>query len=111
MAEEQTTQHVISLFRFRTRNLTPAQGEECSNIAERLMRIASRMPGFVSHRQYKGDTDEVLRVVEFASAYELEAWHKHPEHQEAQQRGRDEFYAEYQIVNCVVMNKHEYKHP
>jgi hypothetical protein len=29
---------------------------------------------------------------------------------EVQQRGRDAFYAEYQIVNCAVMHKYEYKH-
>lgn len=51
------------------------------------------MPGFISYRDYTCNDGEILRVVEFASAGGLGAWHNHPDHQKAQ-RGRDEFYAE-----------------
>jgi hypothetical protein len=71
MAEEQKSQRVISMFRFRMRDLTPAQSEEYASTAEGLMKIASAMPGFISFRDYTGHDGEMLLVVEFASAEAL----------------------------------------
>jgi heme-degrading monooxygenase HmoA len=109
VAKNQNSEHIISLFRFRMRDLTPAQREEYSSTAERLLTLASAMPGFISFRHYTSDDDELLAVVEFASAQALAAWRGHPDHREAQQRGRNEFYAEYEIINCAVMHKYGYK--
>ena len=110
MAEEQNSEHVISLFRMRMRDLTPAQGEQYASTFEQLFTIASAMPGFVSFRRYASEDGETLAVVEFASAAALAAWRNHPDHRDAQQRGRNEFYAEYEIVNCAVLNKRGYRH-
>ena len=109
MAEEPNSEHVISLFRFRMRDLTPAQREEYSSTAERLLALASAMPGFISFRHYTSDDSEMLVVVEFASAAALAAWRDHPAHRRAQQRGRDDFYAEYEIINCAVLHKYGHK--
>ena len=57
MAEEYNSAHVISLFRFRMRDLTPAQRQEYRNTAERLLTLASAMPGFISFRHYTSDDD------------------------------------------------------
>ena len=92
------------------RNLTPRPAREYSSTAERLLTLASAMPGFISFRHYTSDDGEMLAVVEFASAETLAAWRDHPDHRKAQQRGRNDFYAEYEIVNCTVMRKYEYKH-
>jgi heme-degrading monooxygenase HmoA len=91
------------------RDLTPAQREEYSSTAERLLALASAMPGFISFRHYTSDDGEMLVVVEFASAKALAAWRDHPAHRGAQQRGRDSFYAEYEITNCAVLHKYGYK--
>jgi heme-degrading monooxygenase HmoA len=109
VAEEQNSEHVISLFRFRMRDLTPAQRQEYSSTGERLLTLASAMPGFISFRHYTSDNDEMLAVVEFASAEALAAWRDHPEHRKAQQRGRNDFYAEYEIINCAVLHRYGYK--
>jgi heme-degrading monooxygenase HmoA len=37
-------------------------------------------------------------VTEFASAEALAAWRDHPDHDEAQQSGHNEFYSEYEIM-------------
>jgi heme-degrading monooxygenase HmoA len=109
VAEEQNPEHVISLFRFRMRDLTPAQREEYSSTAEHLLTLASAMPGFISFRHYTSDNGEMLAVVEFASAEALTAWRDHPDHRKAQQRSHNEFYAEYEIINCAVLHKYGYK--
>jgi heme-degrading monooxygenase HmoA len=109
VAEEHNSTHVISLFRFRLRDLAPAQREEYNSTAERLLKRASALPGFISLRHYTSDDGELLAVVEFASAEALAAWRDHPEHREAQQRGRIVFYAEYEIINCAVLHRYGYK--
>ena len=83
MAEEHNSAHVISLFRFRMRDLTPAQREEYSSIAEHLLTLASAMPDFISFRHYTGNDSDMLTVVEFASAEALPAWRDHPDHRKA----------------------------
>jgi heme-degrading monooxygenase HmoA len=109
VTEEHNSAHVISLFRFRMRDLTPVQREEYSSTAERLLTLASAMPGFISFRHYTSDDGELLAVVEFASAETLAAWRDHPDHRMAQQRGRNEFYADYEIINCAVLHRYGYK--
>ena len=109
MAEEHNSERVISLFRFRMRDLTPAQREEYSSTLEQLLTLASAMPGFISFRHYTSDDGETFAVVEFASADALAAWRDHPDHRKAQQRGRNEFYSEYEIINCTVMHSYGYR--
>src|SRR5215471_10370438 len=109
VTEEQNSEHVISLFRFPTRDLTPAQREEYSSTLKQLLTLASAMPGFISFRRYTSDDGETLAVVEFASAAALAAWRDHPDHRKAQQRGRNEFYSEYEIIHCAVMHRYGYK--
>jgi hypothetical protein len=60
VAEEQNSEHVISLFRLRMRDLTPAQRAECRSTAERLLTLASAMPRFISFRHYTSDDGELL---------------------------------------------------
>jgi len=91
------------------RDLTPAKREEYSSIADRLLTLASAIPGFISFRTYMSDDAEILAVVEFASAEDLAVWRDHPDHRAAQQRGRSDFYAEYEIINCAVLHRYGYK--
>ena len=67
------------------------------------------MPGFISFRYYTSDDGELLAVVGFASAEALAAWRDHPAHRKAQQRGRNNFYTEYEIINCAVLHRYGYK--
>jgi len=53
-------------------------------------------------------TRSQLAVVEFASAEALTAWRDHPDHHKAQQRSRNDFYAEYEIINCAVLYMYGY---
>jgi hypothetical protein len=60
VVEKHNSAHVISLFRFRMRDLTPAQRGGYNSTAERLLPFASVMPGFISFRHYTSDDDEML---------------------------------------------------
>jgi heme-degrading monooxygenase HmoA len=65
MAEPHGSKHVISLLRFRTRDLTPAQREEYSSTLKHMHTLASTMPGFISFRRYTSEDGETLAVTEF----------------------------------------------
>jgi hypothetical protein len=60
VAEEQHSEHVISLVRFRMRNLMLTQRDEYRSTAEQLLTLASAMPGFISFHHYTGDDAEML---------------------------------------------------
>jgi hypothetical protein len=60
VAEAHNSAHIVSLFRFRMRDLTPAQREGYNSTAERLLTLASAMPGFISFRHYASDDGELL---------------------------------------------------
>jgi hypothetical protein len=60
VAEAQNSEHIISLFRFQMRYLTPAQRAEYSSTAERLLTLASAMSGFISFCHYPSDNHEML---------------------------------------------------
>ena len=60
VAEAHNSAHIVSLFRFRMRDLILAQCAECSSTAERLLTLASAMLGFISFRHYASDDGELL---------------------------------------------------
>jgi len=87
---------VIALFEFRLRaDIDVAEWEETF---ERMVALASEMPGFISLDGYDAPDGMRLAVVRFASEGALEAWRDHPEHAEAQARGRDAFFDRYRVI-------------
>lgn len=109
MAVQKSPDRVISIFRFRMKNLSAAEREEYAAMAERLYKIASAMPGFISLREYEARNGESLGITEWASAEALAAWRQHPEHRQAQERGQQVFYAEYDISVCTPLREYSFK--
>jgi heme-degrading monooxygenase HmoA len=50
-----------------------------------------------------------LLVARFESHEALAAWRNHPEHQAAQQRGRERFFAHYKIEVCESVRAYEFQ--
>ena len=86
---------VIVVFRSKLR---PGVEEEFVELGNRMQEIAESMPGFVSYKVYHASDGERASVIEFETREELQAWREHPEHVQAQQRGRDQFYEEYSLI-------------
>lgn len=110
MAETSNPGRVITIFRSRMKDLTPAEREEYNADAARLMKIVGAMPGFISFREYESGDGESVGITEWASLEALAAWRDDPEHRKAQQRGRDLFYAEYNISICSPIHSYSFKH-
>ena len=62
--------------------------------------IVTNMPGFISVKMFTAEDREVLALAEFESLDALKAWKEPPEHVVPQQRGREEFFAEYRAQIC-----------
>jgi hypothetical protein len=78
MAEEQNSEHVVSLLRYRMRDLTPAQHQEYSNTAERLL----------------------IRIRLSCGARGLARPSRAPQGPAA---GRDDFFGEWEVTNCAPL--------
>ena len=90
---------VVVVFRSR---LKPGVEKEIEALGARMYELASRMPGYVSYREYQAADGEAAAIVEFESAETLKAWREHPEHRAAQAAGRERFFSPYRIQVCKV---------
>lgn len=88
---------IVTIFRATLRD--DASLEELEKLAGRMYELASQMPGFVSYNQFEAD-GESLALIEFETLEDVKGWRDQPEHQEAQERGRNEFFSSYRIQVC-----------
>lgn len=82
---------------FRTKLRPGCDLAMLEQLGARMYELATRMPGFISYKDFTAADGEAVSLVEFESAEALLAWREHPEHREAQRLGREQFFAEYQI--------------
>jgi heme-degrading monooxygenase HmoA len=95
---------------FRTRLRDGIDEQELGRMGQHMYEIGSAMPGFISYKDFTAADGESLSLVEFESLETLAAWRDHPEHKLAQQRGREEFFAEYHIQVCTPVRDYDFKH-
>ena len=74
-------------------------------LAERMSELAGQMPGYISHKGFVAEDGERVTIVEFESEQAHRAWRLHPEHLQAQKKGRADFYSEYRIQVCSVQRE------
>ena len=71
--------------------------DEFQALAAELTSIAESMPGFVSYKVFKADDGERCSIIEFETEEDLRRWREEARHRQAQQLGRERFYAEYSL--------------
>ena len=98
---------VIVLFEAKLRE--DVDQAEHDRTFDRMLELASAMPGFISVNGYSALGGGDLAVVRFESEETLRAWKNHPEHVAAQQRGRSEFFDSYHVT--VATQTREYGSP
>jgi len=76
---------------------------------EEMYGLASQVQGFRGVKDFSAADGEAVTIVEFDSPAALEAWKHHPDHLRAKTRGRNEFFSEYSIQVCEVLQR--YGHP
>ena len=98
---------VVIVFRARIR--PGAQQEAMAQLGERMYELASSMPGYISYKDFAAEDGENVSIIEFESLETLAAWREHPEHKQAQQRGREEFFSEYHIQVCTPVRDYRFE--
>jgi heme-degrading monooxygenase HmoA len=93
---------------FRSHVKPQADLEKLQAVFQRMVALVSRMPGFVSIKDFSAQDGESLALVEFDSIESVDAWKAHPEHLVAQRRGREEFFADYRIQVCNLIRTSEF---
>ena len=92
---------------FRSR-LRPDNLEEYGATAELMSSLAQQMPGYVEHKAFTSDDGERVTVVTFADRASHENWRTRAEHQVAQRRDREAFYASYSLQVADVTTVHQF---
>lgn len=90
---------------FRTRLRSGFDEAALGALGARMVELASATPGFISYKEFTAADGESVSIVEFESPEAVAAWREHAEHRIAQQRGRDEFFAEYRISVCTPLRE------
>ena len=88
---------IVTIFRNRVR---PEALQDYLVWAKRMSELAESMPGYVSRKTFTAEDGERLTLVMFENEEAQRAWRMHPEHVEAQKKGRNEFYSEYSLLVC-----------
>jgi len=97
---------VVVVFRAR---LKPGVDQQAlAQVGQRMYELAAAMPGYLSYKDFAAEDGENVSVIEFESLETLQAWREHAEHKTAQQRGRDEFFAEYRIQVCTPVRDYRF---
>ncbi len=97
---------IVTVFRNRLRPDVQGQYQPTLN---RMLELATAMPGFVATKTFVADDGERATLVEFADEASHQAWGRHPEHVQAQAQGREAFYSEYKLQVCQVLRESAFK--
>ena len=85
---------------FTSRLNDPAPGY--AEAAARMVALAEETPGFLGMESARGPDGTGITVSWWESLEAIAKWKAHPQHLEAQRRGRDEWYAQYGVRICRV---------
>ena len=83
---------IVTVFRSR---LMPGLREEYVALVDRMVELATAMPGYISHKGFFAEDGERCTIVEFESEEAQRAWRMHPEHRDAQRKGRELYYQDF----------------
>ncbi len=97
---------VMAIFRSRLRS---ENAEGFHELAERMLKLAEAMPGFISYKVYLSEDGERCSIIEFESHEQLLAWRNLPEHAKAQQTGRERYYEEYTLQIADPVRESRFK--
>jgi heme-degrading monooxygenase HmoA len=90
---------IVTVFRSR---LMPGVREDYVTLVDRMIELASSMPGYISHKGFFAEDGERVTIVEFETEEAQRAWRMHPEHRDAQKKARDIYYETYSVQVCEV---------
>jgi heme-degrading monooxygenase HmoA len=97
---------IVVLFSYTMREGPPVGEEEATD--DRMWKIVSTMPGFISNKGYTAEDGERVAVVRFESIEALDGWKAEPRHRRAQERAREAFYERYWVQACETVRSYRF---
>jgi len=98
---------IYTLFFSRLRDRGPKAHEQYLRHSDSLeQRVSTEFPGFVDTKTFVAEDGERLTLVRFQDAESQHAWASDALHNQAQERGREEYYDEYRITLCRELRSH-----
>ena len=97
---------IVTVFRSR---LMPGLREEYVALVDRMVELATAMPGYISHKGFFAEDGERCTIVEFESEEAQRAWRMHPEHRDAQRKGRELYYQDFSVQVCQVVRENRFQ--
>jgi heme-degrading monooxygenase HmoA len=88
----------VKVVLFRTRLREDIDMAAYQATFERMFEAVSAIPGFRGIEGFSAEDGSELAVAWFDSDEALAEWKRHPDHLVAQEQGRREFYASYEIT-------------
>ena len=77
-----------------------------SLMAEKMDRLVSAQPGYVSHSSVRDNDGIGITVSYWDSLDAIRAWKGIQDHQEAQAKGKSTWYSDYEIVICRIERRY-----
>jgi len=93
---------------FRSRLRPEADVAAYDTLSEHLRALATGHPGFLSIESYVAADGTHVSIEHFTDMDAVLSWRANPEHSAAQRRGREEFYASYEVLTCEVVRTFDF---
>ena len=75
----------------------------------RMEALVANQPGYLGVRSIRGADRNGITIVFFESRENAAAWGQHREHRAVMERGRDEWYENYEIYYAQVERAHSFR--
>jgi heme-degrading monooxygenase HmoA len=82
---------------FRNRKRADMDEADYAADAIRMEHLARQQPGFLSFKSYTAEDGEVIALSEWQDEASARAWGREAEHLAVQQKGRNNYYADYTL--------------
>jgi heme-degrading monooxygenase HmoA len=99
---------VMMVIVFRARRTAEGDGPAYKAALARMAEIATKMPGYISHKAYVAEDGERLTLFEWETEETLRAWAAHPEHVPTKTLGRERFYTQYHLQVCELVRESKF---
>jgi heme-degrading monooxygenase HmoA len=96
---------IVTVFRSR---LMPDVREDYVALVDRMVELASSMPGYISHKGFFAEDGERCTIVEFESEEAQRAWRMNAEHRNAQRKAREIYYEAFSLQICELKRESKF---
>lgn len=96
---------IVTVFRSR---LMPDVHDGYVALLDRMVELASSMPGYISHKGFFAEDGERCTIVEFESEEAQRAWRMNAEHRDAQRKAREIYYETFSLQICELKRESKF---